>query len=136
MEPAEARKAEQAAPLAGPAELLGPLGRPAPIRPVAAPPDDRAVDGGAGPGAGLAGEDDGRGFEADDEAASADDVRAVAAAGPPGRPRLGLLGMKERAELLGGTFAIESSPGGGGTTVFVRLPLGPSTNQPTEDDDD
>jgi signal transduction histidine kinase len=36
--------------------------------------------------------------------------------------RLGLLGMRERAEMVGGTFAIESSPGRG-TTVRVQVPL-------------
>lgn len=35
--------------------------------------------------------------------------------------RLGLLGMRERAELLGAEFDIESSLGTG-TTVAVRLP--------------
>jgi signal transduction histidine kinase len=39
--------------------------------------------------------------------------------------------MKERAALLGGTFAVESSPGGGGTTVFVRIPLGGPESDPT-----
>ncbi|WP_447972555.1 PAS domain S-box protein [Nitrospira sp. Kam-Ns4a] len=36
---------------------------------------------------------------------------------------LGLLGMRERAELAGGTFAITGAPGGG-TTVAVRIPMG------------
>jgi len=36
---------------------------------------------------------------------------------------LGLLGMRERASLLGGTLAIESAPGIG-TSVFVRIPVG------------
>jgi PAS domain S-box-containing protein len=36
---------------------------------------------------------------------------------------LGLVGMKERAELLGGSFEIETSPGNG-TTIFVRVPAG------------
>jgi signal transduction histidine kinase len=36
--------------------------------------------------------------------------------------RLGLLGMRERAELLEGTFAVKSEPGGG-TEVSVALPL-------------
>jgi signal transduction histidine kinase len=36
--------------------------------------------------------------------------------------RLGLLGMRERAELLGGSFDIEAKPGEG-TEVRVRLPL-------------
>lgn len=35
---------------------------------------------------------------------------------------LGLLGMRERATLLGGTFAIQGGPGQG-TTVSVRIPL-------------
>ncbi|NNV07393.1 sensor histidine kinase [Geobacillus sp. C56-T2] len=34
----------------------------------------------------------------------------------------GLIGMRERVELLGGTLAIRSKPGGG-TTVFIRVPL-------------
>jgi PAS domain S-box-containing protein len=55
-------------------------------------------------------EDDGLGFELCDESAPMDDNR-----------RLGLLGMRERAELIGGTFAIESSPGKG-ATLFVRVP--------------
>ncbi|MGQ9599827.1 MAG: ATP-binding protein [Anaerolineae bacterium] len=40
----------------------------------------------------------------------------------PGEHRLGLHGMRERAELLGGTLTIESVPGAG-TTVVVELPL-------------
>jgi PAS domain S-box-containing protein len=35
--------------------------------------------------------------------------------------RLGLAGMRERAEMLHGTFTIETKPGGG-TTVYVELP--------------
>jgi signal transduction histidine kinase len=58
-------------------------------------------------------EDDGRGFQAD-------------VVDTPLGTRLGLFGMRERAELLGGHFGIESSPAGG-TTVFVEVPLrGPS----------
>jgi len=37
--------------------------------------------------------------------------------------KLGLLGMRERAALLGGTLDVESAPGMG-TSVFVRLPFG------------
>jgi signal transduction histidine kinase len=37
--------------------------------------------------------------------------------------RLGLVGMRERAEVLGGTLTIESGPGNG-TTVFTQLPIG------------
>ena len=54
-------------------------------------------------------EDDGRGFDA-----------GVA----PGRDNLaglGLVGIHERAALLGGTATIESGPGG--ASVFVALPL-------------
>ena len=39
---------------------------------------------------------------------------------PPGR--LGLLGMRERVALVGGTLEVESTPGAG-TTVFARIPL-------------
>jgi signal transduction histidine kinase len=35
--------------------------------------------------------------------------------------RLGLLGMRERAEMLGGTLAVESS-GNSGTTIYVEVP--------------
>jgi signal transduction histidine kinase len=52
-------------------------------------------------------EDDGPGFDVE-EAAS--------------RGRLGLAGMRERAELLGGTLEVESAPGSG-TTVYARVPL-------------
>ncbi|CCD96589.1 Bacteriophytochrome [Bradyrhizobium sp. ORS 375] len=53
-------------------------------------------------------EDDGRGFPADE-------------AGSPAM-RLGLLGIRERLALVGGSLEIESSPGRG-TTVFARIPL-------------
>ena len=53
-------------------------------------------------------EDDGRGF----------DVDAAMQSG-----RLGLPGIRERAEMLGGTFVIESSPGAG-TTLVVEVPHG------------
>jgi len=39
------------------------------------------------------------------------------------RKRLGLLGMRERVEILGGIFSIESAPGQG-ATILARLPLG------------
>ncbi len=42
-----------------------------------------------------------------------------AAAGGP--PRLGLLGMKERVEMVGGTFQIQSKPGKG-TSIQVEVP--------------
>jgi signal transduction histidine kinase len=51
-------------------------------------------------------DDDGRGFDGDD-------VRADA---------LGLLGMRERLALVGGTLAVESSPESG-TTIAAQVPL-------------
>ncbi|HEV7844360.1 MAG TPA: PAS domain S-box protein, partial [Pyrinomonadaceae bacterium] len=53
-------------------------------------------------------EDDGVGFEMSDEALS--------------EKGLGLLGMRERAVLIGGTLEIESTPNQG-TTVYARVPL-------------
>ena len=44
------------------------------------------------------------------------------ALGAKRRRRLGLIGMRERAEMVGGTFAIESVAGQG-TTVRVQIPL-------------
>ena len=56
--------------------------------------------------------DDGKGFDVD-EAINAKD-----------RPRgLGLLGMKERVELVKGTLNIKSEPGGKGTVVEVKIPI-------------
>ncbi len=57
-------------------------------------------------------EDDGVGF----------DPALVASPEPTGRG-LGLLGMRERLALVGGTAQIESSPGGG-TRVVLRVPYG------------
>jgi PAS domain S-box-containing protein len=37
--------------------------------------------------------------------------------------RLGLLGMRERLEMIGGTFGVESAPGKG-TTIIAQIPLG------------
>ena len=39
-----------------------------------------------------------------------------------GGKRLGLLGMRERLEMVGGKFVVESSPGKG-TTINAQLPL-------------
>ena len=39
-----------------------------------------------------------------------------------GNKRLGLLGMRERVEMVGGTFCVESAPGDG-TTVRVEVPF-------------
>ena len=38
--------------------------------------------------------------------------------------RLGLVGMRERAEMLGGRLSIESTPGKG-TAVYVEVPMRP-----------
>lgn len=51
-------------------------------------------------------------------------------------PKLGLLGMKQRVVLVGGTLLIESSPGAG-TTVLARIPVvverqGPGRGATTE----
>ena len=54
-------------------------------------------------------EDDGKGFD-------------VASIDKEASTRLGLFGMQERAQLVGGTLSIESSPSGG-TTVYLRIPL-------------
>lgn len=56
-------------------------------------------------------EDDGNGF----------DVGAVRRPGSNNR-KLGILGMEERAALVGGSITIESRPGGG-TAVFVEVPV-------------
>jgi signal transduction histidine kinase len=41
----------------------------------------------------------------------------------PGRKHLGLLGMRERLEMVDGKFSVESAPGKG-TTVQARIPFG------------
>jgi len=56
-------------------------------------------------------EDDGKGF----------DVEQVRRSGTPAQ-KLGLLGMEERAALVGGVLTIESRPGRG-TAVFVEVPM-------------
>ncbi len=56
--------------------------------------------------------DDGSGFDVREAISSKD------------RPRgLGLLGMKERVELINGTLDIRSHPGGGGTKLNFEIPL-------------
>lgn len=63
-------------------------------------------------------EDNGIGFDRDAVDISAGQQR-----------HLGLIGMQERSQMVGGTLLIESSPGGGtsapggGTSIFVRVPL-------------
>jgi two-component system, NarL family, sensor histidine kinase DegS len=42
-----------------------------------------------------------------------------------GQKRLGLLGMRERLEMVGGRFEVESAPGKG-TSVIAQIPLGKS----------
>jgi PAS domain S-box-containing protein len=59
-------------------------------------------------------EDDGVGFDPGGAAGAAD-------------PGFGLLGMQERAALIGATLQIESSVGAG-TTVFVRMPVAALTS--------
>lgn len=54
-------------------------------------------------------EDDGQGFD-------------TAMVQNRGGQCLGLMGMKERVNLLGGSFVVESAPGEG-TTIRVRIPL-------------
>ncbi len=57
-------------------------------------------------------EDDGRGFDVEEAIRSKE------------RPRgLGLLGMRERVQLLNGAFNIRSRPEGGGTEIDVEIPL-------------
>jgi signal transduction histidine kinase len=63
-------------------------------------------------------EDDGQGF----------DVEATLARGKDGSP-FGLMGMRERVDLLDGTLVVESRPGEG-TSVRVRVPVD-RVSQPT-----
>lgn len=60
-------------------------------------------------------EDDGIGFDADNAA-------RPGGAGAPGKPRLGLSGIRERLALLDGTLTLETSPGIG-TALFVDIPV-------------
>ena len=55
-------------------------------------------------------EDNGKGFRAEREFLAKQ------------HKRLGLLGMKERVEMVGGTFGIESTPGEG-TIIRVEIPF-------------
>jgi len=55
--------------------------------------------------------DNGKGFQ------------VTAKAGSRKKNRLGLIGMRERAEMVGGSFQVESAPGGP-TTVCVEIPVG------------
>ena len=42
--------------------------------------------------------------------------------------RLGLLGMRERVEMVGGRFAVESAPGKG-TTIRAQIPFANGTGE-------
>jgi signal transduction histidine kinase len=64
-------------------------------------------------------EDDGRGFDF--------------AAKDRSDQCLGLMGMRERANLLGGSFVVESAPGEG-TTIRVKIPLNEEENAHTDFD--
>jgi signal transduction histidine kinase len=70
-------------------------------------------------GVGLSIHDDGKSFVVD---------RTLRA---NGGKRLGLLGMRERVEMVGGTFGIESAPGRG-TTVQVQIPFAPARKIPVK----
>jgi len=59
----------------------------------------------------------------------ADDGRGISEAEQSGIGSLGLLGMRERAQLLGGEFTIGGVPGRG-TTLRVRLPVAPASVSP------
>jgi signal transduction histidine kinase len=65
--------------------------------------------------------DDGKGFGVEQGLASA-----------AKRGRLGLIGLSERVRMLGGTFEIESAPGGP-TTLAVTLPRWESLNPALSD---
>jgi two-component system sensor kinase len=49
---------------------------------------------------------------------------------PGAAKHFGLHSMRERATLLSGTIAIESTPSGGGTTVYVTIPLQEKPERP------
>ena len=66
-------------------------------------------------------EDDGRGFP----------VETILKQTPGAQGHLGLVGMRERAILAGGTFNIESNLRSG-TTVFVRIPI-PAAAEPVSE---
>ncbi len=59
-------------------------------------------------------EDDGRGFRAGGQ--------AVSQATSPSHSGLGLLGMRERAGIAGGSLTVDSAPGAG-TRIALRIPL-------------
>jgi signal transduction histidine kinase len=59
------------------------------------------------------------GMEIKDDGKSFSVERALPA---NGGKRLGLLGMRERVEMVGGTFCVKSAPGKG-TAVHVEIPF-------------
>lgn len=61
-------------------------------------------------------EDDGRGFDVDAKSEA------------KGERGMGLIGMQERASLVGGVVQIESAPGKG-TTLFVQMPVHPAIHR-------
>jgi len=63
-------------------------------------------------GVGMQVKDDGQSFSVD---------RSLQTSGGK---HLGLLGMRERVEMVGGTFCVDSAPGQG-TTVRAEVPFGP-----------
>jgi signal transduction histidine kinase len=52
-----------------------------------------------------------------------DDGRGIGAENTSPSGSLGVVGMRERAALLGGSVQLTGSPGGG-TTVVARVPVG------------
>ncbi|HZJ72075.1 MAG TPA: sensor histidine kinase, partial [Planctomycetota bacterium] len=58
-----------------------------------------------------------------------DDGAGFSTAAVPTAKRFGLLGMRERSELMGGSFTLESTPGAG-TKVHVSIPLKPALEPP------
>lgn len=58
-----------------------------------------------------------------------DDGAGFSTAAVPTAKRFGLLGMRERSELMGGSFTLESTPGAG-TRVHVSIPLKPALEPP------
>lgn len=62
-------------------------------------------------------EDDGKGFEIEKQAMSGGDGKG-----------LGLIGIQERAAILGGTIQIQSHPGHG-TSLFIRVPFIPKRGE-------
>lgn len=63
-----------------------------------------------------------------------DDGKGIDPAAAEGPRSLGILGMRERVRLLGGTFGVEGAPGEG-TTVKVVVPACPPQPDPVEDDE-